>query len=278
MADTPVKMGKISYINAMPVYYGLDRQLLPPWLEMVPDVPAALNLQLKQGKIQISPISAAYYAMNHRDLLLLPDLSISCFGKVLSVILASDYPLSRLDGKTVVFSKESASAAAFMKMIFQKKGISPHYQVGDVRQYIASGDKADAVLIIGDHALNLPWGQNYEHVTDLGQLWYEMTQMPFVFAVWAVRRAFAVRYPEKVSEIWRLLIASREQGLANQAWVVEESSKRIGISRELARQYFDLLLCDMDDVKIKAMGMFFDSLYDQGVLKEKAGIEFFEPD
>ena len=91
-------MGKITYINASPVYYGIDHGMQPDWLTLVPDVPAALNRQIATGKVDISPISAAFYALNHKDLLLLPDLSISCDGKVLSVICASRYPLEDLTG------------------------------------------------------------------------------------------------------------------------------------------------------------------------------------
>src|SRR3989339_790671 len=107
-------MGKISYINASPVYYGLDNGLLPDWLEMDADVPSALNRKIIEGQIIISPISAAFYAMNHRELLLLPDLSISCHGRVMSVILASRYSIDELSGKTVRLSRESASAASFL--------------------------------------------------------------------------------------------------------------------------------------------------------------------
>ena len=42
-----VLMGKITYINASPVYYGLDHGMTPEWLRLVPDVPAALNHQIK---------------------------------------------------------------------------------------------------------------------------------------------------------------------------------------------------------------------------------------
>ena len=99
MNDKKVTMGKISYINASPVFYGLDHGLLPPWLKMESDVPSVLNRKIITGQIKISPISAAFYAMNHKELLLLPDLSISCHGRVLSVILASHYPIDDLEGK-----------------------------------------------------------------------------------------------------------------------------------------------------------------------------------
>jgi len=277
MNTKDVKMGKISYINASPVFYGLDHGLLPDWLEMVADVPAALNRQIITGQIKVSPISAAFYAMNHKDLLLLPNLSISCHGRVLSVLLASNYPINELGGKKVFFSRESASAASFMKMIFNQRKIFPVFEVGDVNNFETVSGPADAVLVIGDFALKLPWDQNFEYVFDLGQLWYEMKQLPFVFAVWVVRRSFANKNPLVVKKIHELLLASKKQGYQNINAVIDAGKNKLDIKRSVIKEYFDLLYCDLDGKKIKAMELFFDSLFDQEILKERAELEFFNP-
>ncbi|MCD4720600.1 MAG: menaquinone biosynthesis protein [Desulfobacula sp.] len=270
-------MGKISYINASPVYYGLDHGLLPPWLKMVPDVPSALNRKIKTGQIQVSPISAAFYAMNHRDLLLLPDLSISCHGRVLSVILASNYPIDDLEGKKVMFSRESASAASFLKMIFNQRKVSPVYEVGSVNNFQRISNSVDAVLVIGDAALTHPWDQVFKYSIDLGQLWYEMTQLPFVFAVWVVRRSFAKKDPVCVKEIHNWLLESKKQGYQHIDKVIEAGKNKLNLDQSLIKEYFDLLYCDLDDQKVKAMEVFFDSLLDQGILDEKPDITFFKP-
>lgn len=269
-------MGKISYINASPVYYGLDNGLLPHWLEMVPDVPSVLNRQIMEGGIIISPISAAFYAMNHRDLLLLPDLSISCRGRVMSVILAGRYPIHALSGKTVRLTRDSASAAAFLKMIFHQKKIIPVFQTGDVNDIESVFREVDAALVIGDTALTLPWRQKFEYVIDLGQFWFEMTGLPFVFAVWVVRRAFAESNPEVVQKIHALLLASKASGYGHLDQIVDVSAKKLNMDQNPIREYFDLLFCDLDREKVHAMGLFFDSLFDQGILAERVDIRFFE--
>jgi len=277
MNDKNVYMGKISYINASPVFYGLDHGLLPPWLKMVSDVPSVLNQKLITGQIKISPISAAFYAMNHRELLLLPDLSISCNGRVLSVILASNYEIDNLEGKKVMFSQDSASAASFLKMIFNQRKVSPLYEVGSVTHCQMVSKSVDAVLVIGDTALKHPWGQAFKYRIDLGQLWYEMTQLPFVFAVWAVRRSFAEKYPSRVKEIHNLLLESKRQGYQHIDKVIEAGKNKLNLEQLVIKEYFDLLYCDLDGQKIKAMQLFFDSLLDQGILNEKADMEFFNP-
>jgi chorismate dehydratase len=270
-------MGKISYINDSPVYYGLDHGLLPDWLKMVSDVPSVLNRKIKTGEIKVSPVSAAFYAMNHQDLLVLPDLSISCNGRVLSVILASHYAIDDLDGKQVMFTQESASAAAFLKMIFRQRKVSPVYEVGPVNNCQRVSESVDAALVIGDTALSQPWDQAFEHCIDLGQLWFEMTQLPFVFAVWVVRRSFALKHPAIVHDIHQLLLTSKNQGYQHMDAVIDAGKNKLNLERSIIKEYFDLLYCDLDEKKIKAMGLFFDSLFDQGILNKRTTIDFFKP-
>ena len=116
MSKTRLSMGRISYINASPVYYGLDNGLLPDWIEMTDGAPSVLNQMIKNRELEISPVSAAFYGMNHKDLLILPDLSISCYGKVLSVIQGVSIPPRTTDGMANIDNRLKPIAAALMKM------------------------------------------------------------------------------------------------------------------------------------------------------------------
>jgi chorismate dehydratase len=270
-----ISLGKISYINASPVYYGLDRGLLPDWLTMVSDVPSVLNRKIITEQIEISPVSAAFYAMNHEKLLVLPDLSISCHGNVLSVICASNYDLDDLNQKTVMFSQESASAASFLRMIFSKKQVYPDFKVGPVGDINEIPKEVDAVLVIGDAALTQPWQKRFIHCFDLGGIWYEMTGLPFVFAVWVVRESFARKNPGKVQEVLDLMLESKNMGYANIEEVIEAGQKKLNLSHAVIKEYYDLLICDLDPLKIKAMELFFLSLYEQKILDTPAQVRFF---
>lgn len=270
-------MGKITYINASPVYYGIDHGMQPDWLTLVPDVPAALNRQIKAGEIDVSPISAAFYAMNHEQLLLLPDLSISCDGDVLSVICASRFPLDELTGKTVMFSNESASGASFLKMIFEQRGIKPHYTVGNAGSIAGIPEAVDAVMVIGDAALTQPWDQRFSYRYDLGGLWKEMTGLPFVFAVWVVREAYARAHPQKVTDCLKLLRESRSVGDRHLNEIIADGEKKLGLSRQRIADYYNCLDCGLDERKVKGMDLFFKGLHEQGILAEPAKIRFFRP-
>jgi chorismate dehydratase len=276
MEPVNLRMGRISYINASPVYYGLDHGLAPPWLTLVTDVPAALNRQIIQGEIEISPVSAAHYAMNHKDLLLLPDLSISCHGPVMSVLCAANAPLNELAGKKVLFSKESATAAAFLKMIFALQGVHPEFVTGFVGDVFDVPEAVDAVLVIGDTALTQPWHKRFSFCFDLGQIWFEMTGMPFVFAVWVVRRDFAATHPETVKQAIDLLKTSRKAGYDHLDAVIAAGMKKLDLPHSVVTQYYDRLYCDLDPGKIEAMTRFFDALHQQKILASPARIAFFK--
>jgi chorismate dehydratase len=46
----------------------------------------------------------------------------------------------------------------------------------------------DYAMLIGDPALDFQFAPHEHEVWDLGTAWYELTNLPFVYAVWALRR------------------------------------------------------------------------------------------
>ena len=61
-----VKIGKISYMNVAPIYYGLNAGAGESWLDVVSAPPAVLNRKMAAGDLDISPVSAASYAAHRR--------------------------------------------------------------------------------------------------------------------------------------------------------------------------------------------------------------------
>ncbi|MGH7753757.1 MAG: MqnA/MqnD/SBP family protein, partial [Gemmatimonadales bacterium] len=84
-----MRLGRIPYINCYPVYQAIDRGVVTVPAELVTGTPAELNDLLVAGELDVSVISAVEYARHARDLLLLPDLAVSCDGPVRSVALFS---------------------------------------------------------------------------------------------------------------------------------------------------------------------------------------------
>ncbi|MCK5100504.1 MAG: menaquinone biosynthesis protein, partial [Desulfobacteraceae bacterium] len=196
-------------------------------------------------------------------------------GNVMSVMLMSKYPLEELDSKNVVLTEESATAASFIKMIFSMKNLKPNLKTQSIKTIEDVKDDADAALVIGDAALTQPWGSMFKHKIDLGDLWYKMTKLPFVFAVWVVRRSFAKKEPQIVRNIIKLLNESRERGYANIEKIIESGAAKLNLEPSYIKNYYNHLYCNFDAEKIKALETFFKFLYEERIIKEKVKVELF---
>ena len=72
-----------------------------------------------------------------------------------------------------------------LKVLLAERGFKPEFK--PLENYAAAKEK-DFVLLIGDAALDFALAPHEHEMFDLGTAWFELTSLPFVFAVWALRR------------------------------------------------------------------------------------------
>ena len=77
MTATKPRVGRVKYINCEPVYYGIERGVIPAACQIVDGTPAELNRMLRAGQLDISVISAIEYARHPDRYLILPELAIA---------------------------------------------------------------------------------------------------------------------------------------------------------------------------------------------------------
>ncbi|HYU09311.1 MAG TPA: menaquinone biosynthesis protein [Gemmatimonadales bacterium] len=235
-----MRIGRIGYINCAPVYGAIDRGVvaLPHGGELVTGTPAELNDLLVAGELDVSVISAIEYARHAKDLLLLPDLAISCDGPVRSVALFAKHPVRELSNRTVLLSASSRTSVALLELLcrdvwkIRPKFAEARAEAQDLDALAALPH--EAVLVIGDAALALAARGTYPHRYDLGEEWKRWTQQPFVFAVWAATR---VASPAAVQRGHRALLASRTWGLAHLDDLAAEASRKTGVAVGTCREY-----------------------------------------
>ncbi len=272
----PVRLGRIGYMNVAPVYYGLDNGLNPSWIHMVGSPPNTLNGMMAEGSLDISPVSAAAYARNTHDWLILPDLAVTSRERVMSVLLASRYDLEALNEKRIVVTNESSSGRDLCRLILTQKGICPKFVIADILPPAQLSEKADAALVIGDKALSYHWQSHFPHVYDLGTLWWNMTGLPFVFAVWTVRKQFAASFPDKTADVACLLKTSYNSGNEHRTDIVRNASRRLGIASETATLYYQSLGYHLGTSEKAGLTLFCDSLYEAGILEHPVTLECFD--
>jgi len=272
-----LRLGQISYMNVAPIYYGFNNGHKPDWINMTCAPPSDLNKMMANGELDVSPVSSAAYARNQDKWLLLPDLSISCNGPVMSVILVSRYPFEELTGKTVILTRESATAAALSRFLFASQKVKPCIKTGKIKCAYDLHEDASAALVIGDAALKEKWTSKFNHVWDLGEMWKKYTGLPFVFALWAVRRDFAQEHPELVLSIKEQFQNSRTLGKKNMSRILSQASEKLGISDDRCRQYYNQLHYDLSPEKIKGAEAYFTGLYQENIISRQVKLSFVNP-
>lgn len=173
----------VPYLNAQPLYTDLNRLLPVANLRFLPPAEAARALRTGRCALGLVPVFALLES-GTQDLIALPDLGICAKGEVLSVYVAAKKPFDQI--KELYLDPESRSSAALVRVLAQQ------FLPKDLR-YLATfpGYEKDiqgerAGLIIGDRALEQM--ENFPYRLDLGKAWFDYTGLPFVFALWAIRR------------------------------------------------------------------------------------------
>ena len=72
-----------------------------------------------------------------------------------------------------------------LNVLLAERGLRPEFV--PLASY-ADAPRLDAVLLIGDPAIDFVRAAHPHTIWDLGEAWSDLTQLPFVYAVWALRR------------------------------------------------------------------------------------------
>ncbi|MDX2206978.1 MAG: menaquinone biosynthesis protein [Gemmatimonadales bacterium] len=273
-ARTPLRLGRIPWINCGPVYGALDRGLVPLDARVVSGTAAELNDLLAAGELDVSVVSAVEYARDRARYDLLPDLAISCDGPVHSVLLLARRPPEALDGALVLRTASSRTSVLLLELLCRHVWrVAPRFAT--VRAEAQDLDALaamphEAVLVIGDAALALSAAERYPVVVDLGAAWRAWTGLPFTFAVWAARRD-ADR--GRVRTAAEALLASRAWGLAHLDTIAAEAAARTGLDAARCRAYLGDLDYALTPRHLEGLTTFFARLAREG-LAPTGGLSF----
>jgi len=137
---------------------------------------------LRRDELDAALVSVTEVLLNDRyDVL--DGVSIASLGEVKSVFVAHRYPLAEV--REIFCDAASLTSVNLLKVLLAERGIQaeltplPDYEMAP---------SCDAVLLIGDRAIDFLRAEHGHQIWDLGAAWFEMTKLPFVYAVWALRR------------------------------------------------------------------------------------------
>ncbi|CAI6080910.1 menaquinone biosynthesis protein [Cohnella sp. JJ-181] len=274
----PIRIGRIDYTNVWPVFHYFDPAQLRCAPKQVQGMPAQLNRQLREGAIDMAAVSSFAYGLNSEDYVLLPDLSVSARGPVQSILLFLKSPLETvLDGGRIAMTTTSATSVNLLKILMEKfHGGHPLYENAEP-DLDAMLERANAALLIGDHAIRASWRNHGYQVIDVSDSWYRYTGMWMTFAVWAVRKETAAGRSAEVREIYDAFVESKRRSRLDIRPVIEHALRTVGGTEAYWKGYFGGLSHDFGDGHREGLSLFFKYARELGYMERDVRIEEWSP-
>ena len=271
-----LKLGHIVYSNCFPVHAGILTKKVEFPFKIVEGIPTELNRCLVEGKIDVSPSSSIEYAMNPGKYRILPGFSITSKSRAMSIILESKVPLAELDRKTVALTTASATSIVLLRIILELfEGVSPdfmQYEQGVEEPY----DTAAAVLTIGDLALKRAAAPRFPHVYDLGELWYNKTGLPFVFAIWQVN--YRKNMEQDLARLYDALMESKQYGMSRLTELAEHHAVDFGLPAETLVSYWTNFSYDLGPEEQKGLLTYYGYAMELGVIDSVPNLKIWTPE
>jgi predicted solute-binding protein len=228
---------------------------------------------MRSSDADIGLVPVITLARQH-DLVVVPGHAIACRGPVRSILLISKKPMEEI---TSFAADEGSRTSTILAQILlaRRFGLRPR-----VRPYPPRLDDmldlADAALIIGDPALRIdPEACEFRgqplHVYDLGAAWVEMTGLPMVYAVWAVKKLVA---DPALAEIFA---GSAEYGEQHIEQIIEVESQQRDLPAELVRRYLTHhIRFDLGEQERRSMEVFLRLAYELGLAEPPREVRYLE--
>jgi chorismate dehydratase len=171
----PFRVGSVPYLNAVPLTRGIES-------DVVFVTPSKLAGMLRREELDAALVSITEPLM-HDQYDILDGVAVASLGEVKSVFVAHRYPLA--ETREIFCDTASLTSVNLMKVLLAERGLKPDFVPLPDYEIAPS---CDAVLLIGDRGLDFIRGEHDHQIWDLGAAWFEMTKLPFVYAIWALRR------------------------------------------------------------------------------------------
>jgi chorismate dehydratase len=240
-----LRIGCVKYLNSRPLICAYDGPVIF-------DHPSVLAHMLHRGELDVALVPT-FETLKHPTYDLVNDAAIACDGPVYSVILA--YRGELKDVRSVALDPASLSSAHLLQVLLAEyHGLRPNF-----------GPDGDARLIIGNQAIDFRLQEEAVggwKVMDLGEEWKRQTGLPFVFAMWAMRRGLASEAPA-VAHAFRQL---KQAGCAKIEHLIATETFA---TAEIRRRYLtEFLRFDIEDAGRRAVAKYRELLAKYGFIAD----------
>lgn len=241
-------------------------------VDFIDGPPSAHCRGLKDGTIHLSPASSITFAQKPGAFVLSPTLCTSCSFEVRSVKLFSKRPIGELGGRRVRMTAQSKTSVTLLRILLETRfGLKPDYVDGAYEE----GD--DAVLLIGDQALEENERHRFAFDYDLGTLWQDWQKLPFVFGAWLISKEALsadlkptlLRYMNATKS--SIDIFKKAPSAALDKWL---SHYPVNLPRPVIENYYSALDYQFTVERKESLKIFFEYARELGLVESSPVLEF----
>ncbi|HVS70876.1 MAG TPA: menaquinone biosynthesis protein [Phycisphaerae bacterium] len=262
------RVGCVSFLNSKPL---IDPLVGRAEVRVEFAVPSRLLEWVETGRVSTALLSVVDYQLAAHDLLFVPAGMIGCDGPTLTVRMFSRVPPERI--REIHGDTDSHTSVVLARLILRERyGVNaplvPFAEAADRTRR----DPPETMLLIGDKVVNAAPDENvYRHQLDLGEEWKKLTGLPFVFAMWMMRR------DQQSTELASLLATARRRGADMTDELVERYAAEKRWPAELARRYFtEFLRYEVTDRARAGLAAFFEMADRAGLVPRRRELAYLE--
>lgn len=242
-----LKIGRIHYVNTEPFFYKWPLQNYV----VVNGSPRELSKIAREGKLDAAPLPLVDAWNLETEFEILEPYGIAVEGASGSVLLFSRRPAAELADCRIGVTEDSSTSVELLNVMLRH-----YYKVTPKAMVRGFSADDDAQLLIGNDAMRVNKriaDKNNMRVIDLALDWNAWQNLPFVFAVWVVRRALGQEIKQKLKEDIEEALSA---GLKELSAVADKVSKQTGFERALVLQYLNNFTYRFGLRELEAMGKF----------------------
>jgi len=226
-STTTTCLARVPFLNSVPFYRGLP---LGEDLRLIDCVPRVFGERAKAGDIAAGPLPLVDYFRLQETFERIGHFGIAVRGRAQSALLFTRKPIRQLEGAAIAVTGESSTTARLLRLLLEHR-----YRLAGITYRRGEADDADAVLLIGDEALQFARANTrYPFEIDVGFEWWLWQHLPFVFAVWVVRKELSPNLKKMIEVAVSRTLAKNLNSLGE---IAAEYSSRLAIPAEDLRTY-----------------------------------------
>ena len=225
----PLRIGAVSFVNTVPLIDGLDQH---PRVLLQRDLPARLADLLEEDRIDVGLIPVVEYLRGVGGDLV-PGICIGTHGAVRTVKVFSKDPIEQ--AVEIAVDRGSRTSVALLRVLLgEMHGTEPDLHICEPRPD-ALFTHYDTALVIGDRADEVD--TTGLHVYDLGEMWRDLTGLPFVFAAWVMSERMSAEDARR-AELIGILTEARDRGFSRLDELAASEARRRRLDPEFFLSYW----------------------------------------